>query len=83
MTKPGRLYWVELKAVKIDWDGRPATLNFLNNITEQKKAEQERKELEKRLRQAQKIEAIGTLTGGVAHDFNNILSIIMGFTENS
>jgi PAS domain S-box-containing protein len=47
LTKPGRLYWVELKAVKIDWDGRPATLNFLNNITEQKKAEQERKELEK------------------------------------
>jgi PAS domain S-box-containing protein len=81
IDKTGEVIWVELKAVKIDWEGRPATLNFLNNITEQKKAEQERKELEKRLRQAQKIEAIGTLTGGVAHDFNNILSIIMGFTE--
>ncbi|MFO7707612.1 MAG: ATP-binding protein [Desulfobacterales bacterium] len=52
-----------------------------NDITELKRAEQERKELQLQLQRAQKMEAIGTLAGGVAHDLNNILSGIVSYPE--
>jgi PAS domain S-box-containing protein len=74
VRKDDRPVWVQASVVRVGWEDKPATLNFLCDITEQK-------ELEKKLIQSQKLEAIGTLAGGIAHDFNNILSGLLGYTE--
>jgi len=63
-------------------EGKPSGFLFAGeDITEQRSAEQERKSLAQHLQQAQKMQAVGNLTGGIAHNFNNILASIMGYTE--
>ena len=56
-------------------------LAFIEDRTERRNAKKEREELQEQLSQAQKMEAVGRLAGGVAHDFNNMLTIILGNTE--
>jgi signal transduction histidine kinase/CHASE2 domain-containing sensor protein/ActR/RegA family two-component response regulator len=66
----------------IQWpDGRKVRIEFAEDISEQKQAQNEQARLQTHLNQVQKMEAVGTLAGGVAHDFNNMLGAIMGYAE--
>jgi len=75
-----RLVWVRImgQAVRGPDSAIARVQGTIQDITERKQAEADRQELEARLRESQKLEAIGTFAGGIAHDFNNMLGAILG-----
>jgi len=79
----GTYLWFETAGTILrDEKGKPEQILFnTRNITERKQAEEERQKLQMQFNQAQKMESVGRLAGGVAHDFNNMLSVILGNTE--
>ncbi len=78
----GRKVWVEVHEAPVVREGKTVSIvGALTDITERKRAQQERDQLEEELRHAQKMEAVGRLAGGVAHDFNNLIGVILGYAE--
>jgi signal transduction histidine kinase/ActR/RegA family two-component response regulator len=81
VRKDGTLIWVANLVRLVEWEGQIAGQGTLLDITARKRAEATQQQVSAQLRQAQKMEAIGTLAGGIAHDFNNILGTILIYTE--
>ncbi len=83
IRKDGSVVWGNVNATVIrDAAGRPVlTMAAIEDITERKQAEEAHRKLEERLQRAEKMEVLGTMAGGVAHDLNNVLGILVGYSE--
>ena len=83
LRKDGEIVWVNLTISHLWKPGETPGRNMIvvEDITERKRMEEERLKLEERLNRAEKMESLGQLAGGVAHDLNNVLGVLVGYSE--
>ncbi len=79
--RDGSTFEVEISTSPLTWDGEPLLLSMIRDITDRVRAERDREQLREQLLQSQKMEAVGQLTGGIAHEFNNMLGVVLGYAS--
>ncbi len=80
-AKDGHRVPIEVSANAIEFGGRQYDVAFWRDISDRKRAEEERRQLEAQVQHAQKLESLGVLAGGIAHDFNNLLTGVLGHAD--
>ncbi len=81
LTKDDRRIPVEIHSKAFHLDGTPSVISLVRDITERKKAEEQRRRMERRIQMLQRLESLGVMAAGIAHDFNNILMVVIGNIE--
>lgn len=82
LAADGRVVWIHDRVRVVMEGGKPVRLNgIMADISERKRAEEERRQFEARLLQAQKFESLGVLAGGMAHEFNNQMTAVLGYAD--
>lgn len=76
-TPTGSITPIEIRAAEVEWENQVVFLASLRDVTERRRAEDERRLLENQMQYSQKLESLGILAGGIAHDFNNLLMTIV------
>jgi PAS domain S-box-containing protein len=79
--KNGETFPVEIMISTLSYNNRVYRVSFVQDITEKNQTKLQHQKLEKQLEQVQKLEAIGRLAGGIAHDLNNLLTPILGYSD--
>ena len=73
--------WIELNLQRVNIENGDMVIVVARDISERKQTEAEKERLQRELSQSQKMDALGKLTAGISHDFNNVLGIISGYSE--
>jgi PAS domain S-box-containing protein len=80
-SKSGRRFPVQIASNFMQFEGVEYSCAYARDLTDAKRADEEKSKLEAQLLHAQRMESVGRLAGGVAHDFNNSLAVIIGYAE--